>query len=369
MTERQQEALVAAHGIAATPKNLDRLARTVGVEDARWAFLQWELRARARAKFERADEMLFTRSGLEMATAKTVAEYHASLFPIGVVVADLTCGIGGDTIALAKRGPVIAFDRDAVSAECCRHNLEVYGLDGDVRNDVADVSSLLDAGVRHFFLDPARRNESGRVRSLSRYEPDPAQMADLLGRADLALVKLSPMLTYEELSRLSRDVTFVSNQWECCESLVRLGSVSGPRQCAVSAETGEALDFSSEDWECEAPDSFVFEADPAATKAHALGGLGLSTLGTAYGFLTGPDLIDSVWLRSFRTHWHGSFRLSAVQEALNQLGAKLDSVKVRKVDVDPIKVKKSMKPGGDALLTLLVYPHEKRILAVLMERL
>src|SRR5436309_7280206 len=64
------------------------------------------LRVRARAKFSRADEMFFTREGLEQSSSEAVAKWGAARFPEGATILDLCCGIGGDAVALASRGDV-----------------------------------------------------------------------------------------------------------------------------------------------------------------------------------------------------------------------------------------------------------------------
>ena len=51
----------------------ERLRRLFGADDAAWALGQAALRRKAAAKFERADEMLFTRAGLEQATRRARA--------------------------------------------------------------------------------------------------------------------------------------------------------------------------------------------------------------------------------------------------------------------------------------------------------
>lgn len=93
MTPSRLTALARAEGKAPTAANIAEVSRVVSAEDAAWAFTQWALRERARAKFPDADRMLFTREALEQATPYAVARYHASRFPAGVLVADLTAGI------------------------------------------------------------------------------------------------------------------------------------------------------------------------------------------------------------------------------------------------------------------------------------
>src|SRR5262249_31550323 len=70
------------------------------------ALTQQALRNAAAAKFSRAAEMLFTRDGLEQASAELVAAHSAARLSPFPVVADLCCGIGGDLAALTGSGTV-----------------------------------------------------------------------------------------------------------------------------------------------------------------------------------------------------------------------------------------------------------------------
>src|SRR5262245_49147881 len=63
------------------------------------------LRRRAADKFTRAGRMFFCREALEQASGEPAARHRARRFePLGRV-ADLCCGLGGDALALAGRGP------------------------------------------------------------------------------------------------------------------------------------------------------------------------------------------------------------------------------------------------------------------------
>src|SRR3954452_3693669 len=59
------------------------------------------LRVRARAKFAAADRLYFTREALEQASGEVVARHRAGRFAAFGTVADLCCGVGGDSIAFA----------------------------------------------------------------------------------------------------------------------------------------------------------------------------------------------------------------------------------------------------------------------------
>src|ERR1700689_1173003 len=64
------------------------------------ALTQQELRVAALAKFSRAEEMLFTRAGLEQASSEITSAHAAARYPADGLVADLCCGIGGNLVAV-----------------------------------------------------------------------------------------------------------------------------------------------------------------------------------------------------------------------------------------------------------------------------
>jgi THUMP domain-like/RNA cap guanine-N2 methyltransferase len=145
----------------------ERLRREYPAELVALAMAQHELRLAAVAKFSRAAEMLFTRAGYEQSSSEAIARYRAARLAGARRgagrVADLCCGIGGDLIALAGAGEVLAVDRDEVHARLARHNAAVYGQAGQVAAVVSDVREVRLAGLAAVFIDPARRAGPGPV--------------------------------------------------------------------------------------------------------------------------------------------------------------------------------------------------------------
>src|SRR6202011_5423054 len=125
------------------------------------AMAQRELRLDAAAKFSRAAQMLFTRAGYEQSSSEAIAGYRAGRLSRASRVADLCCGIGGDLIALAAAGDVLAVDRDETHARLALHNAAVYGRAERVTAVVADVRDVRLTGVDAVFIDPARRAGPG----------------------------------------------------------------------------------------------------------------------------------------------------------------------------------------------------------------
>ena len=105
------------------PRLAGKLRQDLPQTKAHLVLEQLELRRRGAEKFERAGSMFFSRLGLEQATDQWVAGYKAGRFAAGEPVADLCCGIGGDLLGLAQRGPVRAVDRNPIAVVLARANV------------------------------------------------------------------------------------------------------------------------------------------------------------------------------------------------------------------------------------------------------
>src|SRR5205814_8320 len=78
-------------GKPATPALVRSLRTSLGVARTALVLEQVELRAKARDKFSAADNLFFTRRGLEQATDEQLANYKAQRFAEALTVADLCC--------------------------------------------------------------------------------------------------------------------------------------------------------------------------------------------------------------------------------------------------------------------------------------
>src|SRR6266540_637542 len=167
---------------------------------ARWpadlvaaAFAQRELRLAARAKFRLAERMLFTRAGLEQASAEAVARHRARRYQGVAAVADVCCGIGGDLVALARGRTVLAVDLDPVHLRMAAENAAVHGVGGGVGTLLADARAAPLDRVEAVFVDPARR-EGGRRFGPGASEPPLAWCLGLAERVPAVGVKAAPGL-------------------------------------------------------------------------------------------------------------------------------------------------------------------------------
>lgn len=358
-------ALEMAHGRDATPKELERVATATSPDAARWAFSQWALRARATAKFKNCEVMLFDRDGLEMASHERVAAYHASLFPDSALVADLTCGIGSDLIALAKRGPAIGFDHDAERAELAKFNLAACGLPAEVvTGDCAEAVGDYD----YVFADPARRAGGSRIRRLSEFQPDPHRLAH--DRHRLRVIKLSPMLADDELATLGGEVRFISFGRECREALVVAGEEAVEGVSAVHVETGSILHPMAIPLPKGDLGAYMFDPDPAAVRSRSAPGLakeaGLHSVdGTP--FLTGPSPVVSPWLRCYEVLEVTKWDARLLESALANLEARTPDIKTHGHDIEPARWVRKLKRKGSNEVAIFAIGTAGNLAAVLCQ--
>ncbi len=363
----RSEALKLAEGLPPTASNLERVAARTSDVASGWAFTQWQLRKEATRKgFPRASEMLFTREALEQATHFDVARFHASRFPKGVLVADLTFGIGSDLIALAERGPVIGFDVDAVRVECAQHNLALYSFEAELRWE-----NCLEADweFQYALGDPSRRVEGRRTLDPEDFEPNPLLLAEKMSGLRLGLLKLSPMLPDDYLTSLGPELAFVSYSGECREALVSCGSEAAAGRFALKVETGEKLSIGWALSTVDEPAAFLYEADPAAIRAHSLTSFSMDALGDSNGYLTSNQEVRSTWLTGYRVLGSGRFDMKATRALLMKLGIGSVVVKSRVSGVDVARIGKDLSNSGKEDGIVALYPVGKSVRFVVIERL
>jgi len=158
---------------------------------------QIKLRRKAQAKFgEFADSMFFTQEGLEQASRLSVAAMHANRFRQSGIkeVADLGCGIGAESLALASLDiNVRAFESDEITAAIATYNLASFP---NAKVEQADVTTLNLNQFEAFFLDPARRDTHARKFDPNSFSPN---LDFVLSAAQTkpSIVKLGPGLDHD----------------------------------------------------------------------------------------------------------------------------------------------------------------------------
>jgi hypothetical protein len=274
-----------------------------------------------------------------------------------VEVADLTVGIGADLIALLRRGGGEGFELDSERLAIAKWNLSVHDCSATIVQ--ADSSTCAWSGD-FAWCDPSRRSEGRRLRSLGDFSPDPRGVGVRMTGLELGGIKLSPMLRDDELEGFGGGLDFVSFGGECREAVVWLGSAAAKGRHAVRVDTGDRLAATPLESTVDSASRIIFEADPAAIRAHALGAFGLSGLGDSNGYLTADHPVDSPWLRRYDVLEDHPADERRTRATLRAQGGGTPVVKARAKDVDVVKLRQLWRGEGEEL-TVIVYPVGPKI--------
>lgn len=349
---------------------------------------QAELRRRARAKFVEADRMFFTPIGLEQATDQWVAAYKASRAPEAAPLADLCCGIGGDLLALARRGPVVGVERDPAIALLAQANLRAVrpgDCDGSAaRVRVEDVAKVSACQFAAWHLDPDRRPGGRRTTSLERCQPGPATIDRLLRQRVDAAVKLAPATQLPQEWSGRAELEWISRDRQCRQLVAWFGALAehpGKRRATIVG-TGMGDDSHSTRTlvgteEVRAPVTgtvrrYVFDPDAAVLAARLLGTLaaehGLAQLAAGVGYLTGDRPTADPALACFEVCDVLPFDLKRLKRLLEGRGIGRLEIKKRGVPNDPDTIHRRLHLQGDGSAVLLLTRIGQSVTAIIASR-
>lgn len=331
---------------------------------------QAKLRARGIAKFgEFAKNMLFTEDGLEQASRLIVAAHHAGRFRDAGIrqVADLGCGIGSESLALAALElEVIAVELDEVTAACATYNLAPFENAKVINGDI----TMLDLSTfESQFFDPARR-ELGPAREKATRKFDPASFAPnfdwVLEQAKNRPtgVKLGPGHPHEAIPR-EAEAQWVSVSGDLVELTLWFGKLARKdvARSALLIKDGVAVEIKSKNFESsQAPvrelGEYFYEPDNAVVRSHLIAELaeelGLGLVAPEIAYLTGDAEVISPWLRGFRVLETMNFDRKKLKARLRELGVGVLEIKKRGSDVVPEVLRKELQLKGERAATLII---------------
>jgi hypothetical protein len=331
---------------------------------------QAKLRARAKAKFgEFANSMFFTEDGLEQASRLQVAALHAGRFRNAGIrqVADLGCGIGAESLALAAIDlNVVAVELDEVTAACATYNLAPFD---NARVENGDVTNLDLTGFESQFFDPARR-ELGTGRQKATRKFDPTQFSPnfdwILSEAGKRPtgIKLGPGHPHEAIPE-GCEAQWISDHGDLVELTLWFGSLARPgvARSALLITDGASFELQSSEAnpahaELREIGEYIYEPDNAVVRSHLIGvladSLNLGLIAPDIAYLTGDYLLESPWLRGFRVLETMAFDRKKLKARLQELGIGILEIKKRGSDVVPEALRKELQLKGKRAATLIV---------------
>ncbi|MDK2892402.1 class I SAM-dependent methyltransferase [Methanohalophilus sp.] len=284
----------------------------------------------------------FDKPGLRFATPEEVANYRAKRLKSDTL-ADISCGIGGQTIAFAKHcKKVFAIDLDPVKIKHAKENCRRYGitnveflcgdaLSEEIINKIPEVDII--------FSDPARPPSEKRRDIRNLQPPIDKVMEAYSSKASNFAFEVPPQLTPERIP-FSCEKEYLSFKGKLNRLNLYFGDL---KKCDISA-----ILLPSEDMLCSTGsktiveeskklDRFAFEPDPAILQAGLLG-----------------ELIDSIKTKSsLKAYVIDSKRLLLISDTnCSHPFFKNQYEVVDVVEPDPILINKKLKEhkAGNALL-------------------
>ena len=333
------------------------------------ALTQQTLRAAARGKFGAAGEMLFTRAGLEQASSDLTARHAARRFAGFGLIADLCCGIGGNLTALAALTPrptIVAADADPVSLEFARHNVGVAAATattataaarvGYVRADVRDVRLT---GFDAVFIDPARRDQRGRLPA-GAYQPP---LDWCLGLADVVPavgIKAAPGLR-TDLVPPGWEIEFVAIGRDLKEALLWSPALATTASRATVLPAGDTLTAAAGDRPAAPlapPGAYLLDPNPAVTRAGLVTdlavALGAWQIDPMIAFLSSDQPLRTPFARTLRVLESAPWHERRFAARLRELGIGAADIRRRGLAGDVRQIHRRLGLRGDGAATIVL---------------
>jgi hypothetical protein len=349
------------------------------VEQAATAFEQARLRIRSAEKFSLAEQLLLTARGLMQASGGVVARHKAERFASRSVL-DLCCGIGGDLMAFAARGPTRGVDSDPVSAYCAAHNARAAtGRSVDVL--CQPVERTVRAAHEAVHLDPDRRPDQMRTVDLVHCQPGLSILERIWRDATDVAIKLAPATLAPEEWLRAAELEWIGHRSECKQQVAWGGSLArhpGCRVASVLANDGassEQIVQSSERFspiEVAEPREFLVEPHAAVFAAGLEDELAVrfaaSRLSSRAGYLTASEPIETRLAGFYEIMQVVALRAVEVQRRLKELKVGIFDIKTRGLHGIDLAAFRRIRADGPRQLTLVLTRIGSRPRALLCRR-
>jgi hypothetical protein len=319
---------------------------------------QSRLRVRAREKFSRADEMYFTRDGLEQASTEWMAAHHAERFVAPGRMVEMCTGIGGDLIALARGRDVVAVDLDPLHLKLAQINADVYGVGSRVTTRLADVRDVSLDGVAAVFIDPARRIDGRRLKP-GESEPPLAWATALATRVAAVGIKAGPTLP-DELAPGGWELELVSERGELKEAMLWSPALATTTRRATVLPSGATMAYEADATiAVREPGAYLIDPDSAVTRASLVEQLAQS-LGACWkidariAFLSSDTMLETPFGRTLAIQASMPWSLARLKSELRARNIGVVDIRKRGSAVDVDDLHRRLRLSGDQSATVVL---------------
>lgn len=351
-----------------------RLRKQYPLEQVSAALTMARLRQKASGKFgDAAQALFFTEDGLQQASDPLVRQFRARNVT-GSRVLDVCCGIGTDSLALAKSGAdVLGLDLDPVRIAIAEHNAAVLGVSVQFR--MQDVRQNIPTDYDQIFFDPARRDENGnRIYDVERYLPPLSLVREW--QAQRIIVKLSPGVDLAQVKPYGGGVEFISAHGDLKEAVLHLGEgFQGARAVLLTGEETHIWQREGEEpaVAIQAPQGWLCEPDPSILRA----GLVRDVVASFDGWMLDETIAyfctneppQSEWLRSWEILDWMPFHLKKLRAYLRERNVGRVTVKKRGFAMTPEEIIPRLKlKGHESRMLIFTRYQEQPVVIICTEK-
>lgn len=367
-------------------RQLQRLRKVLSPQQAGLVVELTSLRRRAETKFGRlASKMFFTELALQQATDLWTASYKASRLKNDQPVHDYCCGLGGDLMALARRGPAVGWDRSAEMAHLATANLDVLGASEHSQVRVQEIEAMAPLPGEVWHLDPDRRSSGRRSTQMEWHSPGPEFIEHLRKIAPDGVLKLAPATEVPEPWNQEAEREWISWNRQCRQQVIWFGALAQQsclRRATVVTKTANCLEdprvhsFVGQST-TRAPqgsqvEEYIYDIDPAVRAAGLTGALArdqnLVALEKESGYLTSAIFCGHPLLTGFQVLDVLPLRVKSLSSFLRKQSIGRLEIKKRGIETDPEQLRQKLKLQGEESRTLLLTRLGEREIAILAQR-
>jgi hypothetical protein len=283
------------------------------------------------------------------------------VLPEGAAVADMCCGIGGDSIALATHFSVTGLDLDEARLTFAEANCVANGHPANFYAE--DITHAVVSKYAAIFFDPARRTGEGkRLFSVEAYRPPLSTIRNWLAQVPNIVVKISPGVDYTELAEYACEVEIISENGDVKEAVLWFGAFKTAERRATLLPAAHTLTYKADKLPIAvgAPLQYLYEPDGAVIRAGLVEELAEQMGGTTrkldedIAFLTSEECHATPFARRFTIVESQPWNLKKLNRRLQELEVGRVVVKKRGSPVDPQQLEHALKLKGQREMTVVL---------------